>query len=373
MIVSTAKERGMIGDAFHDLPRMVPWLVAWLLVGAVYTGNPYSLMSGSVSLPLNRHLIWSPDDSAFKEAAPEGMSGNITLFANGSLRDLNVDYVVRGVPVSHILAHDAETSTPLLVRADVNGILSTDSTVIESLLIDGHRKGAIVCLGRSNQAGEFKAGTRGDPLNSAFVLSTFECILLCVASVSVFQLCQSPVRSLRTILEQVVRHRKTEFQMQSEPSNGRRAIRAARANEWRFQISLSFAGEDRQFVEDVAEQLASVLGKDSVFYDDWYEVDLLGSGGDLKLQAAYSAADLVVPFFSKHYSKAWCSFEWEAIRSTLLERRGDDTVIPVHIDNTEIEGWPAVNFGIKLRGREATEVAGLILEKLDRQKLRVSP
>ena len=78
----------------------------------------------------------------------------------------------------------------------------------------------------------------------------------------------------------------------------------------RFNVALSFPGEHRSFVLKVAKALADKLTPDRVFYDEWYEVELLGAGGDLKLQSMYEDADLVVPFFSKHYGKKWCSMEW---------------------------------------------------------------
>ena len=132
----------------------------------------------------------------------------------------------------------------------------------------------------------------------------------------------------------------------------------------RFHVALSFPGEHRDFVHAVAQVLADKLTKDRIFYDEWYEVELLGAGGDLKLQGMYKDADLVVPFFSKHYDKPWCSMEWETIRGILLERRKDDAVIPVHLDDTDVEGWSAVNFGIRLRGRSSAQIADLILQRL---------
>ncbi|MBV5272685.1 MAG: toll/interleukin-1 receptor domain-containing protein, partial [Lamprocystis purpurea] len=77
------------------------------------------------------------------------------------------------------------------------------------------------------------------------------------------------------------------------------------------------------------------------------------------LQECYQQAELVVPFFSKHYAKPWCALEWETIRGILLTRRADDAVIPVHLDDTAIPGWPAVGFGIKPKGRTAEQIAGL--------------
>ncbi|WP_295445750.1 hypothetical protein [uncultured Thiodictyon sp.] len=58
-----------------------------------------------------------------------------------------------------------------------------------------------------------------------------------------------------------------------------------------------------------------------------------------------------MPFFSEHYAKPWCAMEWETIRGILLTRRAEDAVIPVHLDDTEIPGWPAVGVGIKPKGR----------------------
>ncbi len=75
----------------------------------------------------------------------------------------------------------------------------------------------------------------------------------------------------------------------------------------RFKVALSFPGEHRDFVLKVAEELATRLTRERVFYDEWYEIELLGVGGDLKLQSMYEQADLVVPFFSECYSKSWCS------------------------------------------------------------------
>ena len=132
----------------------------------------------------------------------------------------------------------------------------------------------------------------------------------------------------------------------------------------RFKVALSFPGEHRDFVLKVAEELATRLTRERVFYDEWYEIELLGVGGDLKLQSMYEQADLVVPFFSEHYSKSWCSLEWETIRGILLNRRKDDAVIPVHLDDTVIPGWSTVNFGIRLRGRTPQKISEIILDAL---------
>ncbi|NTV66504.1 MAG: TIR domain-containing protein [Chlorobaculum sp.] len=138
--------------------------------------------------------------------------------------------------------------------------------------------------------------------------------------------------------------------------------REPETNGKRFAIAVSFPGEHRAFVLEIVELLAKEFGKDRVFYDEWYEAHLLGSGGDLKLQECYNQVELVVPFFSKYYTKPWCNMEWTTIRGILLNRHKDDAVIPVHLDDTKIPGWPAVGFGIKLKERSAEEIAKLILD-----------
>lgn len=66
----------------------------------------------------------------------------------------------------------------------------------------------------------------------------------------------------------------------------------------RFAIAVSFPGEHRRFVRDVVDRLAAVLGRDRVFYDEWYQAELLGLDGDLKLRRYYrEQSELVIPFF----------------------------------------------------------------------------
>ena len=133
----------------------------------------------------------------------------------------------------------------------------------------------------------------------------------------------------------------------------------------RFSVALSFPCEHRDFVLAVADELAKDCGRDRIFYDEWYEVELLGAGGDLKLQAMYEDADLVIPFFSQYYEKPWCSMEWETIRGILLTRRKEDAVIPVHMDDTAIPGWSIVNFGIRRRSRSPQAIGQIVLNALD--------
>ncbi|MDA0591574.1 MAG: TIR domain-containing protein, partial [Planctomycetota bacterium] len=130
----------------------------------------------------------------------------------------------------------------------------------------------------------------------------------------------------------------------------------------RFAVAVSFPGEHRRFVRNVVDRLAEVLGQDRVFYDEWYQAELLGLDGDLKLRRYYrEESELVVPFFSEHYRKDWCQIEWSAIRAMLKHRRADDAVIPVQMDGTQIEGWEDIDFAIRKGRLSGKQVADLIL------------
>jgi hypothetical protein len=143
----------------------------------------------------------------------------------------------------------------------------------------------------------------------------------------------------------------------------------------RFAVALSFPGEHRQFVRNVASRLAEELGKEQVFFDEWYRAELLGTSADIKLRRIYrEQANLVVPFFSEHYEKMWCQIEWHAIRGILAERRKDDAVLPVLLDGTRIEGWEIIDLAIRKGRKTGRQVADEILDayRLQQQRLAVA-
>ena len=107
----------------------------------------------------------------------------------------------------------------------------------------------------------------------------------------------------------------------------------------RFRIALSFPGEKRSFVAQVAEALAVQFGRDRVLYDQWYEHEFAIVDLDTHLQRIYhDESDLIAVFLCTDYErKEWCGLEWRAIRD-LIKRRQTKDVIPLRFDNTEIPG-----------------------------------
>ncbi len=80
----------------------------------------------------------------------------------------------------------------------------------------------------------------------------------------------------------------------------------------RYEIALSFAGEDRTYVEMVARFLQG--HGVSFFYDDYKAVDLWGKDLYTHLIEVYSKAErYVVMFISHHYAeRVWTNHERRA-------------------------------------------------------------
>lgn len=134
----------------------------------------------------------------------------------------------------------------------------------------------------------------------------------------------------------------------------------------RFSVSLSFPGEKRDYVRKVAGCLADSLGKDKVFFDEYYEAELAVLNLDLKLQKIYkNESDLVVPFFcAKYAEKNWCKVEWDAIRAAIFSKRKDDAVMAIRFDDAEIDGFLETAGYISVNSRQPHEIASLILKRV---------
>lgn len=133
----------------------------------------------------------------------------------------------------------------------------------------------------------------------------------------------------------------------------------------RFHIALSFPGEHRQYVSQVAEHLAAKLGKSTVFYDEWYTAELARPNLDTYLQAIYHEhSELIVPFLCADYDhKEWCGLELRAILD-LLKKRQTQNIMPMRLDKTNIPGLFSIDGYVDLQNRTPEQAAALILQRL---------
>lgn len=133
----------------------------------------------------------------------------------------------------------------------------------------------------------------------------------------------------------------------------------------RYDIVLSFAGEDRGYVEQVAE----ILNERGVvvFYDKYEQVTLWGKNLQEHFESIYrQQARYCVMFISKHYAdKIWTRHERRAALARAMAERAE-YVLPARFDDTEIPGLNPVVGYVSLDGISPKHLAEMLLQKLGR-------
>ena len=130
-----------------------------------------------------------------------------------------------------------------------------------------------------------------------------------------------------------------------------------------YDVALSFAGEQRAYVELVAADLKSQGVK--VFYDAYERVVLWGKDLYTHFDEVYQKqARFAVVFASAEYaSKAWPKHELRSAQARALKEKGE-YLLPARFDDTEIPGVPSTISYIDLRSVTPAELSTLIQEKL---------
>jgi hypothetical protein len=130
-----------------------------------------------------------------------------------------------------------------------------------------------------------------------------------------------------------------------------------------FDVALSFAGEDRNYVEAVAAALRTNGVR--VFYDQYEEADLWGKDLYQHLSDVdKNRARFTVIFISRHYAaKLWTRHELKSAQARAFEESGP-YILPARFDDTEIPGvLPTVGY-LDLLKKTPEEVANAICKKL---------
>ena len=139
-------------------------------------------------------------------------------------------------------------------------------------------------------------------------------------------------------------------------------------SEYKYQVALSFAGENRKF----AERLAGLLKRKdiSVFYDQYEQADLWGKDLYQHLQSVYrDKAQYCVVFLSQAYAqKLWTRHELESAQARAF-REHKEYILPVKIDDTEIPGINETIGYIDLKSTSLEEIADMLVKKLSSQNL----
>jgi hypothetical protein len=133
--------------------------------------------------------------------------------------------------------------------------------------------------------------------------------------------------------------------------------------EFKYDVSLSFAGEDREYVDHVARLLKEQGVK--VYYDKFELTDSWGKDLAIHFDVIYRrSARFAIPFISKHYKeKIWPNHELRSIFARAIENN-EEYILPVRFDDTEMNGLrPTIGY-IDLRNTTPEELANMVLRKL---------
>src|SRR5215469_11463036 len=135
------------------------------------------------------------------------------------------------------------------------------------------------------------------------------------------------------------------------------------SNEFDYDVCLSFAGEEREYVREVADELTRHRVR--VFFDEYVEAELWGKDLYEHLADVYSRrAKYCIIFASEAYAaKVWTSHERKAAQERAL-REKTEYILPARFDQTEIPGLSQnVNYA-DLSDKTPAELADLFLKKI---------
>lgn len=135
------------------------------------------------------------------------------------------------------------------------------------------------------------------------------------------------------------------------------------ASTYEFDVALSFAGENRDYVAQVAHALNDRGVR--VFYDDFREAELWGKDLYLYFREIYfKKARFTVMFASEAYArKAWPSHERASAQARALTADAE-YILPCRFDDVEVPGLLPTTHIVDLRRKTPIELAELICQKL---------
>ena len=132
-----------------------------------------------------------------------------------------------------------------------------------------------------------------------------------------------------------------------------------------FEVSLSFPGDVRDYVESVARHLERHIGPNSYFYDNNYKSQLARPSLDVLLQEIYrDRSKLIVVFIGNEYQKKkWCGVEFRAIKDVIFNKQ-HDRIMFVRMDEGKVDGVFNTDGYIDAATHKPEEIANFIVERI---------
>ena len=129
-----------------------------------------------------------------------------------------------------------------------------------------------------------------------------------------------------------------------------------------FDVGFTFAGSNRTLVSQLATAVASEMGMQSIFYDDFYTPYLARPNLDTLLQGIYGdRTKLIVVFLSADYQdRTWTQTEWRSVRPLLTERN-DASVMFIRVGDGDVDGVTTLDGYVEADRFNPTQLAEMIV------------
>jgi hypothetical protein len=131
-----------------------------------------------------------------------------------------------------------------------------------------------------------------------------------------------------------------------------------------FDVAISFAGTEREYAKQLAELLRTSGFK--VFYDNFYPEQLWGKDLVAFFDRVYrKASKYCVMFVSAEYAnRMWTTHERRSAQARALEEKGREYILPIRVDQTDLEGLPPTIGYLSLDQYSVEQIAQLLVKKL---------
>lgn len=131
-----------------------------------------------------------------------------------------------------------------------------------------------------------------------------------------------------------------------------------------YDVAISFAGTERQYADRLAHLVRDAGHK--VFYDDFYPEQLWGKDLFTHFDRIYRKdSRFCVIFVSSEYSqRIWTTHERRSAQARALEEKGNEYILPIRVDETELDGLPPTVGYLSLDQYSIEEIAELLVKKL---------
>lgn len=131
-----------------------------------------------------------------------------------------------------------------------------------------------------------------------------------------------------------------------------------------FDVALSFAGSERALAEELAHRIRDAGFQ--VFYDGFYPEQLWGKDLAAFFDRIYrKRSRFCVMFVSREYAeRMWTSHERRSAQARALQEKGQEYILPVRIDATDLDGLPPTIGYVSIKEHAIEKIAELLIRKL---------